>query len=181
MFRLKLILPLLFVIILSATHISVKISASAHSSQPFNSTKPASLCTQGERVVWSCETAKEKKLASLCGSKDLSKTQGYLQYRFGRVGQVEMEFPRARVNTQSAFKYSRYTRPLVTYLKLEFVNDGFTYTISDDFNSKEKPSRRDAAITVTPSGANAKETTLRCRLPPMGSLTKLEDIVQRVD
>jgi hypothetical protein len=181
MFRFKLILPLLFIIILSATHISVKTSASAHSPEPFNSMKPASLCTQGERVLWSCETAKERKLASLCASKDLDKTRGYLQYRFGRSGQVEMEFPRERVNTQTAFKYSRYTRPLVTHLKLEFVNDGFTYTISDDSNSEEKPSRRDAAVTVTPSGANAKETTLRCRLPVTGSLMKLEDIVQRED
>jgi hypothetical protein len=181
MFRLRLIIPILFVITLFAPHAGVKDSASARSSPSFNRMKPGSLCTQGERVVWSCEMVKERKLASLCGSKDLDKTRGYVQYRFGRAGRVEMEFPRESVNTQSAFKYSRYTRPLVTYLKLEFVSDGFTYTISDDSNSEEKPSRRDAAVTVTPSGANAKETSLRCRLPVAGSLMELEDIVQRED
>jgi hypothetical protein len=85
------------------------------------------------------------------------------------------------VNTQAAFKYSRYTRPLVTLLRLEFVNGGFTYTISDDSNEEEKPGRRDADITVKSSGANAKETTLRCRLPVTGSLMTLEDALPNVD
>jgi hypothetical protein len=179
MHRMKLILPLLFIMALFGLRAGDY--ASAHSSAFYNSMKPASLCMKNENVVWSCETTKERKLASLCSSQDLDNTRGYVQYRFGRVGQVEMEFPRERTDTQAAFKYSRYTRPLVTYLKLEFVNNGFTYTISDDSNSEEKPSRRDAALTVSPSGANAKETSLRCRLPIAGSLMKLEDVVQRMD
>jgi hypothetical protein len=129
--------------------------------------------------MWGCETEKERKLASICSSKDLDKSRGYVQYRFGRPGQVELEFPKERAGSQSLFRYSRYTRPLVTMLKLEFVNNGFTYAISDDFNDEEKPSRRDTIITVTPSGTNARETILRCRPPVTGSLMKLEDVVQR--
>jgi hypothetical protein len=179
MFRPKLILPLLFIITLFATHASVKDYASAYASMPFNAIKAASLCAPGESIVWSCETVKDRKVASVCSSKDLDKSRGYVQYRFGLPGKVELEFPRERANSQSAFKYSRYTRPLVTYLKLEFANSGFTYTISDDFNSEEKPSRRDAGITVAAAGANAAETRLRCRQPITGSLMKLEDVVQR--
>lgn len=178
---LKLFIPLLFSACLLAAQTGARDSARVYSSTPSESMKARSLCATGERVVWSCETVKERKLASLCGSTDLDRAHGYLQYRFGQVGQIELEFPRERVNTQSAFKYSRYTRPLVTMLKLEFVNNGFTYTISDDSNEEEKPSRRDAIITVRAAGTNAKETILRCRLPVTGSLMTLEDVVQRED
>ncbi|MBD0371846.1 MAG: hypothetical protein ICV60_13485 [Pyrinomonadaceae bacterium] len=173
MLKLKLFLLLLFIITLFISH--------AHSLMPVEAMKPASLCKQNEQVLWSCEMAKGRKLASMCGSKDLDNAHGYVQYRFGRAGQIEMEFPRERVNTQSAFKYARYTRPLVTYLRLKFVTGGFTYTIKDDSDEEEKPPARSADITVKPSGSNAKETTLRCRLPVTGSLMKLEDVVQRED
>jgi hypothetical protein len=175
----SLIIALLFIVLLFG--IQTKDYSVARASIPSGSMKPASLCAKNENVVWSCETVRDRKLASICSSKVLEETRGYVQYRFGRVGQVEMEFPRERTNTQAAFKYSRYTRPLVTYLKLEFVNNGFTYTISDDSNEEEKPPQRDATITVTPKGANAKETTLHCRLPIMGSLMKLEGFVPRMD
>jgi hypothetical protein len=177
--RISLMLALLFIVLLFGSH--VEDHAGARGFMSLDSMKPASLCAKGENVVWSCAMVKESKLASLCSSKDLDETHGYVQYRFGRAGQVEMEFPRERTNTQAAFKYSRYTRPLVTYLKLEFVNNGFTYTISDDSNEEEKPPQRDARITVTPTGAKAKETTLHCRLPVTGSLMKLEGAVPRMD
>lgn len=179
MTRLKLLAPLLLT--LFATQVTVSHRASAPSSATAVSINPGSLCRAGEQVVWSCETVKDRKLASICGSKDLDQTRGYVQYRFGRAGQVELEFPRERTGTQSAFKYSRYTRPLVTYLKLEFFNQGVSYTISDDSNDEEKPARRYAAITVKHSDGNAKEITLRCRNPVAGSLMKLETVVERVD
>jgi len=175
----SLILPLLFTALLFG--VPAKEAATARAVMAFDSVKPASLCAKGETVVWSCETVRDRKLASLCSSKVLDETRGYVQYRFGRAGQIELEFPRERTNTQGAFKYSRYTRPLVTYLKLEFDSGRFTYTISDDSNEEEKPPQRVAAITVTPKGANAKETSLRCRLPVAGSLMKLEGVVPRMD
>jgi hypothetical protein len=182
MLGVKLFIPLLLSLcLIAAMQAGAKDSARAFSSTPAEAVKARSLCSQGERVVWSCETLKERKIASLCSSKDLDRTRGYVQYRYGRAGQVELEFPGERANSQAAFKYSRYTRPLVTFLKVEFVNNGFTYTISDDDNEEEKPARRDASITVSPSGANAKETALRCRLPVTGSLMTLEDALPNVD
>lgn len=182
MLRLKLLFTILFITIMVAAQSGARDdSAHARPSTPLDSIKPKSLCASDERVVWSCETERERKIASICSSKDLDKSKGYVQYRFGRTGQVELEFPKERSGSQSLFKYARYTRALVTMLKLEFVNNGFTYTIRDDYNDEEKPSRRDVEITVAPAGANAKETTLRCRKPITGSLMKLEDIVQRED
>lgn len=179
MLRPKLIFLVLFIItILLAAQSGIRDSAHARPSMPFDSIKPRSLCASNEHVVWSCETQKERKLASVCTSKDLDKSRGYVQYRFGRPGQVELEFPKERAGSQSAFKYARYTRPLVTMLNLKFVNNGFTYTVGDDDNEEEKPPIRDAVIMITPSGANAKETILHCRKPITGSLMKLEDVIQ---
>jgi len=42
---------------------------------------PSSLCTAREDVVFACRTG--TKIASVCASKDASRTAGYLQYRFG--------------------------------------------------------------------------------------------------
>ncbi|HKS28563.1 MAG TPA: hypothetical protein VJS44_12115 [Pyrinomonadaceae bacterium] len=179
MSRIRFAAALLFIITLSVLSVSTRNLMSPHTYAYAGLAKPSSLCAPDEQVVWSCETVKERKLASICGSKDLSGARGYVQYRFGRAGRVELEFPRERTGTQSAFKYSRYTRPLVTYLKLEFVNGGVSYSISDDSNDEEKPARRDASITV--KTADAKETTLRCRMPVAGSLMKLEDVVERED
>jgi hypothetical protein len=181
MSRISFVTLLLFFVTLSASRLTTSHTAGAFFFSHAGPTRQASLCAQGEQVVWSCETVKERKLSSICSSKELDETRGYVQYRFGRAGRIELEFPGKRAGSQSAFKYSRYTRPLVTYLKLEFINNGVAYTISDDSNDEEKPASRYAAITVRTSDANAKETTLRCRMPVTGSLMKLEGVVERKD
>jgi hypothetical protein len=49
------------------------------------------LCKADELVVFSCSTG--ARIASVCASKDISKTGGFLQYRFGRTDGVELAFP----------------------------------------------------------------------------------------
>lgn len=134
-----------------------------------------SLCEANEQTIWSCSTVKNK-LASVCASKDLTADSGYVQYRFGILGKIELEFPKDRDGSQKAFKYSRYTRPLVTMLRLSFENAGVVYEIHDDDNAEEKPPVRATYIEVQDGG---KISTLQCRLPDAGSLMNLEDIVLR--
>jgi len=56
-----------------------------------------SLCATEETVVFSCRTVgKKAKLLSLCGSKVLDEKTGYIQYRFGQPGNVELEFPKEK-------------------------------------------------------------------------------------
>ena len=88
-----------------------------------------------------------------------------------------MEYPRERRNTQTAFKYSRYTRPLVTLLTVSFESGGYTYEIHDDDNSEGRPTHRDFYLTVTPAGANQNSTEMRCTKPVTSHLIKLEDVV----
>jgi hypothetical protein len=110
----------------------------------------------------------------------LDATRGYVQYRFGRAGRVELEFPQQRENTQSAFTYKRYTRPLVTYLAVRFSAGGYTYKIYDQFNDEERPRRREAYISITPpSSDGARSLDLNCRRPVTGTLMDLEDVVTK--
>ena len=137
--------------------------------------KSKSLCRASEKTIWTCTTTKNK-IASVCASKDLAEDKGYVQYRFGAPGKIELEYPKMREGSAQKFKYSRYTRPLVTMLMLEFENDGVTYEIHDDDNYEEKPPVRAASIEI----ANGdKSASVVCRQPVSGSLMELENIVPR--
>src|SRR6185503_12999879 len=80
-----------------------------------------SLCENTEKVVFSCGIAKPAKIVSLCSSKELTKDRGYLQYRFGLPGKIELEFPKEREQTQSAFKYSHYFRAQFDQTEISFT------------------------------------------------------------
>jgi hypothetical protein len=53
------------------------------------------LCLSAEENVFSCHTA-TKKMISVCASKDMAADHGYLQYRFGSPGKVEVVVPADR-------------------------------------------------------------------------------------
>lgn len=95
------------------------------------------LCATSENTVWSCQTA--KKTYSLCASKDLAKTKGYLQYRAGTEKKIEFKFPTALIRPQGQFESSDSSTGNVF---LEFSTGGYTYTIAEDKYG-------DAAIYVT--------------------------------
>lgn len=134
-----------------------------------------SLCQPTEQVIWSCSTTRNK-IASVCASKNLTAEKGYVQYRFGTIGKIELELPSGKINSQNFFTYSRYTRPLVTMLTLSFENKGYKYEIHDDDNSEEKPPVRSASIDISNGD---KSSSITCRQPTSGSLMKLEDIVPK--
>lgn len=50
-----------------------------------------SLCTGQETVEFNCQAG--RKLISVCASKGLDTTQGYLQYRYGAKGKLEIQVP----------------------------------------------------------------------------------------
>lgn len=51
----------------------------------------SSLCKPNEQVIFSCPTGAH--VASVCASKVLSKSQGYLQYRYGRRDAIDLAYP----------------------------------------------------------------------------------------
>jgi len=140
------------------------------------SLQKGSLCVEGEKVVFSCVIQKSAKVVSLCGSPDLAKDRGYLQYRFGLPGKLELEFPQQKDSSPQSFKYNHYFRAQVDLTEISFSKDNFQYTVFDDFNGEEKPAIKRQGVTVTPSGSD-KEKTLLCQSRAKIEFLGLEEIL----
>lgn len=135
---------------------------------------PVSLCTSNEKVVFSC-TLKSSRIVSLCSSPELTKDKGYLQYRFGLPGKIELEFPKEREKSQQVFKYTHYFRAQVDLTEISFTSDGYQYSIFDDYNGEERPTRTAQGVKVTPPN-NGKEVTLGCRDRAKADYSSLGDV-----
>ena len=85
-------------------------------------------CTGQEQTVFSCSLG--KKIVSVCASKDISPTSGYLQYRFGPKNAPELVFP---ASTEPAHRSDIQARSLMFsgggggYLR--FINGGYNYIV----------------------------------------------------
>jgi hypothetical protein len=132
------------------------------------------LCQPDEQVIFSCDLKGSGKYVSLCGSKNLTREEGYLQYRFGRPGAVELEFPKDKDSTKKQFTYDHYFRALVDRTNISFVNGGYTYTVFDDYEGDVKPEIREAGVKVERSG---KDTTMRCKGRAMANYQGLDEIL----
>jgi len=138
----------------------------------------ASLCLPTERVVFSCSLKRPAKLVALCSSKSLTKETGYLQYRFGLPGKVELEFPKQREGSSQAFRYHHYFRAQVDLTEISFTNDGIEYTVFDNYNGEEKPATSDEGVTVSQKG---KDTTLSCNGSAKVDFANLDRVLPLVE
>src|SRR5258708_10855373 len=87
------------------------------------------LCAKDERGIFSCPVKRAAKIVSVCASKDLTNDHGYLQYRFGLPGEIELEFPRDRKGTQEKFHYTHYFRAQVDLTEISFTIEGYEYSV----------------------------------------------------
>ncbi len=147
----------------------------AASTQP-GSLQAGTLCEKGERVIFSCPVKRPAKIVSLCASKDLTSDTGYLQYRFGLPGKVELEYPKERTGTQQKFQYMHYFRARFDLTEISFTNNGYEYQITDDYNGEEKPSQSIQGVSVTAPG-RPKDVSLACRLKPKTDYTDLQAVL----
>ena len=136
-----------------------------------------SLCENSEQVIFSCRVKRGAKLVSLCGSRDLTKDRGYVQYRFGLPGRIELEFPKQRASTQRAFKYSHYFRAQFDMTEISFTSDGYEYAIFDDYSGEQKPARREQGIRIVAPN-NGKEVTLSCQGSAKANYSNLGEIFE---
>jgi hypothetical protein len=121
-----------------------------------------SLCEGDEKIVFSCAVGKQAKIVSLCSSKELTKDKGYLRYRFGLPGKIELEYPKDGERPHEAFKYSHYFRAQVDETEISFSLNGYDYAIFDDYNGEIKPVHNSQGIRIMPPN-NGEEVTLNCR------------------
>ena len=81
------------------------------------------LCTKDESMVWSCST--KEKIYSLCASRNLSATAGYLQYRAGKGVKPEFAFPDSLQHPKGHFLLRLERRGA----SLKFMNADYEYWI----------------------------------------------------
>lgn len=84
---------------------------------------------EGEFVQFSCQIAGSGKVASLCGGYAISddpKTE-WLQYRFGKIGNVEFTYPREKTGSLMKFQGDFFGK--YDYLSYLFINDKALYEI----------------------------------------------------
>jgi hypothetical protein len=130
-----------------------------------------SLCREGEHQYFSC-TLKSKKTAAVCGGG--TGDTSYMQYRFGKPGKVELEFPTSRTDSVSQFRISRYFRAAqdgndsLTTQDLMFTNNETTY----DLSATEEGRHNGVGIIVT--GKDGKSVTLNCVAGGMNIPLELE-------
>lgn len=141
-----------------------------------------SLCAKGERIIFSCLSrrtgSKLAKFVSLCAAKDLTKEQGYLQYRYGLPGKVELEYPDSRTGTQPLFKYHHYMRYRVDLTEINFEVNDYQYQLFYDYNGEEKREVENKGVLVTAPGQD-KQTTFLCRSNFKVDFSLLDDVLER--
>jgi hypothetical protein len=135
------------------------------------------LCHDDEQVLFSCPVQGGTKTVSLCGSRDLTDKAGYLQYRFGRAGNLELEFPPQRRETWRMFRYSHYFRYQVDRMAVRFDNNGFTYTLFDSYEGDTEPKVRQQGVQITLPEKGRKDIIILCHATAVGNLRRLIALV----
>jgi len=136
------------------------------------------LCRSEEQAFFSCTIAASNKIVSLCGAKIIDNRRGYIQYRFGRVGALELQYPRERANTQRVFRYAHYFRAQVDRTEITFDNQDFRYVVFDYDEGDVSPKIKEAGLRVTRHRSD-QEVVLKCSGNPISKLGNLESIVPR--
>jgi len=171
------ILTLIFVL---TAVICVAASSTSYSLVPTSSKpgapQPNTLCTKGERVIFSCRVKRPAKIVSVCASKDLTRDRGYLQYRFGLPGRIELEYPKDRKGTQEKFHYTHYFRAQVDLTEIKFTIDGYEYSVFDAYQAEEKPAVIEQGVSVTAPG-KPKEVSFVCRTKPKADYADLQAVL----
>lgn len=165
---------LVCVTLVSGVSLYARHSKSAHAAKP----QARTLCAADERVIFSCVLRQPPKTVSVCASKDLTNEKGYLQYRFGMPGKIELEFPKDRANTQQQFEYSHYFRARVDMTEINFTVNGVSYSVFDDYNGEEKPEVSDQGISINWPGTNKKEVRYLCSSKPKADYADLQDVLR---
>lgn len=145
-------------------------------SSQLSALQPNSLCAKDERVIFSCPVKRPPKIVSVCASKDLTSDQGYLQYRFGLPGKIELEYPKDRTSTQQKFKYSHYFRAQFDMTEIGFTIEGYEYSVFNDYNGEEKPAISSQGVSVTAPG-KPKEVSFVCRTKPKADYGDLQAVL----
>lgn len=137
----------------------------------------SSLCAEEEQTVFSCKVRKHNKILAICASKDLSKSTGYLQYRFGRPGSLDLVFPIEKETSRQQFSFARYTRYQVAKVAVVFRNNDHSYSVFDNYDGESGTPTRERGVAITGPDEHKKPMTYLCSQQAVSSLSKLESVL----
>ena len=134
------------------------------------------LCAANEQLIFGGVTT-GGKMVCLCGSPNLTAQRGYLQYRFGRPGRIELEYPAERAGSQQRFYYAHYTRFQREWASVRFRNQEYNYRLFYSFDGETgRPTTEYGLNVYLGEGDKGTNFTLR-RNTVVGRLQALEDIL----
>jgi hypothetical protein len=95
-----------------------------------NNTEPPpeeTMCYSHEEIYFSCPVG--GKIISVCASGNISPKNGYVQYRFGRPGKPELEFPADSNPPGHRFSISDFYGGNINSVHLKFRSGGYDYVV----------------------------------------------------
>ena len=87
------------------------------------------LCRSDEQVVFGCKAG--AKMISVCASVPFTPTSGYVQYRFGTLSKLELEYPEKQEPPKDHFWLSTAMYSGGGEARIRFQNQGYQYTVFD--------------------------------------------------
>ena len=126
---------------------------------------PASVCSAGDEVVFSCPLATGSKIASICASKSATGSEPGFYYAFGRSGTPELRFPASGHTDNAAFSRTHlgFAGNTGGYA-YSFSNSGYKYIV---YSVSGAESSRDGGVIVQPLTGTKPATKLSCRTTAM--------------
>lgn len=98
-----------------------------------------SLCNADEAILFSCPIRGQNKTLSVCGSKKITESAGYIQYRFGTKGKIDLRYPEAKRPPLGLFtkkysaSYGSGSNSTVLDASVTFHTGQHTYVIYSDW------------------------------------------------
>jgi hypothetical protein len=132
------------------------------------------LCTDSETVFLACQVADPKvppgeaRWVSLCGHPPQA-----LQYRFGRPGRIELQYPQDPAAGMDQFGFAHYKRLGTDRVEIRFVNRG-TEVVLFDYQEDKAP--RETGVRTTRKGG--KEQEVACTGPVTSRLHDLKAVLR---
>ncbi|MDN7701595.1 MULTISPECIES: hypothetical protein [Burkholderia] len=87
----------------------------------------ATLCQPHEEIYFSCSVG--EKVVSLCASGNISPDNGYVQYRYGKPGHVDLQFPNKPYPPRRYFGISDISIGSLSFVHVKFRIGKYDYVI----------------------------------------------------
>ena len=113
---------------------------------------PKSLCDLKKEIIsYTCELVNHK-MVSVCASRNLAPGTGYIVYRYGLPGNIELAYPNELRDPRDFFSYSYFVGEFEGQIGLSFFNKPYRYTVFSHWYIKSGTEVDRAGISVRNGG-----------------------------